>query len=104
MKLARSSSGKAAILFAYTALTAASGPITAIEAVGNARQQSGSNAGPAIAYKPAPYALRTTIEIFGTVASLIAEIIFAPWRIIPARSTFVPIINPGTSARNNNGI
>ena len=41
-------------------------------------QASGSNAGPAIAYSPAPYALRTITEIFGTVASDTAEIIFAP--------------------------
>ena len=32
----------------------ADGPITAIDAVGSAMQQSGSNAGPAIAYSPAP--------------------------------------------------
>src|SRR5699024_11240061 len=30
--------------------------------------------------------------------------IFAPWRIIPSRSTFVPIINPGTSTKNSKGI
>ena len=66
-------------------------------------QQSGSNAGPAIAYSPAPYALRTMTEIFGTVASETALIIFAPWRMIPSRSTLVPIMNPGTSARNSSG-
>jgi hypothetical protein len=43
--------------------------------------------------------LRTTTLIFGTVASLTAAIIFAPARMIPCRSTFVPIMNPGTSAR-----
>ena len=42
-------------------------------------------------------------EIFGTVASLTALIIFAPWRMMPWRSTFVPIMKPGTSARNSSG-
>src|SRR3954467_1450920 len=83
---------------------AASGPMTAIEAVGRAMQQSGSNAGPAIAYSPAPYALRTITEILGTVASETAEIILAPWRMMPWRSTSVPIMNPGTSARNSSGM
>src|SRR3954463_3689602 len=78
--------------------------MTAIEAVGSARQQSGSNAGPAIAYRPAPYALRTITDSLGTVASETAEIIFAPWRMIPWRSTWVPIMNPGTSARNSSGM
>src|SRR5437763_6357033 len=67
-------------------------------------QQSGSNAGPAIAYRPAPYALRTITEIFGTFASDTALIIFAPWRMMPYRSTWVPIMNPGTSARNSSGM
>ena len=44
-----SSSSIAAILLAYTALTAASAPITAIFAVGRASVASGSNPGPAIA-------------------------------------------------------
>ena len=49
-KLSRSASSSIAwIWLRKTALTAASGPITAIEAVGSAMQQSGSNAGPAIA-------------------------------------------------------
>src|SRR6201996_183739 len=78
--------------------------MTAIDAVGSAMQQSGSNAGPDIAYKPAPYALRTITEIFGTLASETALIIFAPWRMIPSRSTWVPIMNPGTSARNRSGM
>ncbi len=43
------SSSIAWIWLKKTALIAASGPITAIEAVGSAMQQSGSNAGPAIA-------------------------------------------------------
>ena len=43
------SSAIAWIWLKKTALIAASGPITAIEAVGRAMQQSGSNAGPAIA-------------------------------------------------------
>ena len=47
--------------------------------------------------------MRTTTEIFGTVASETAEIIFAPWRMIPWRSTSVPIMKPGTSARNRSG-
>ena len=42
-------------------------------------------------------------EIFGTVASVTALIIFAPWRMIPWRSTAVPIMKPGTSARNSSG-
>ena len=37
--------------------------------------------------------------IFGTVASLTAAIIFAPARMMPCRSTLVPIMKPGTSAR-----
>ena len=44
----------AAIVLAYTAFTAASGPITAILAVGRAMVASGSKAGPDIAYRPAP--------------------------------------------------
>ena len=35
----------------------------------------------------------------GTLASDTAEIIFAPARMMPARSTLVPIMKPGTSAR-----
>jgi len=34
-----------------------------------------------------------------TVASLTAMIIFAPCRMIPCRSTLVPIMKPGTSGR-----
>ena len=30
-------------------------------------------------------------------------IILAPWRMIPSRSTCVPIMKPGTSARNSSG-
>ena len=51
---APSGSSIAAILFAYTAFTAGSAPITAIFAVGSASVASGSNPGPAIAYRPAP--------------------------------------------------
>ena len=47
--------------------------------------------------------MRTITEIFGTVASETALIIFAPWRMIPWRSTSVPIMNPGTSARKSSG-
>ena len=47
--------------------------------------------------------MRTTTEIFGTVASETALIIFAPWRMIPWRSTAVPIMKPGTSARKSSG-
>src|SRR5437764_15473047 len=93
----------AAILLANTALTAASGPITAILAVGNAIVASGSKAGPDMAYSPAPYALRTITDTFGTVASDTAVIILAPWRMMPCRSTAVPTMNPGTSARNTRG-
>ncbi len=42
--------------------------------------------------------------ILGTAASAMAEIILAPWRMMPARSTTLPIMNPGTSARNSNGM
>jgi len=65
---------------------------------------SGSNPGPAIAYRPAPYAFRTTTQIFGTVASDIAAIIRAPCLMIPCRSTAVPTMKPGTSARNSSGM
>ena len=48
--------------------------------------------------------MRTITESFGTVASETAEIIFAPWRMIPWRSTAVPIMKPGTSARKSSGM
>src|SRR5690606_21543585 len=48
------SSSMAAILPAYTAFTAASAPMTAIFALGRASTASEPNAGPAIAYSPAP--------------------------------------------------
>ena len=38
-------------------------------------------------------------EMRGTVASETALTIFAPARMMPSRSTFVPIMKPGTSAR-----
>ena len=41
---------------------------------------------------------------FGTVASATAVIILAPWRMMPCRSTAVPTMNPGTSARNSSGM
>ena len=41
---------------------------------------------------------------FGTVALATACSIFAPWRMIPACSTFVPTMKPGTSIRNTSGI
>ena len=47
--------------------------------------------------------MRTITESLGTVASDTAEIIFAPARMMPWRSTAVPIMNPGTSARNSSG-
>src|SRR5438105_13694850 len=65
--------------------------------------ESGSKAGPAMAYNPAPYAFRTITDTFGTVASDTAVIILAPWRMIPSRSTWVPIMKPGTSHKNTNG-
>src|SRR5215475_15832352 len=77
--------------------------MTAIFAVGSARVASGSKPGPAIAYSPAPYALRTITQIFGTVASETALIIFAPCRMMPSFSTAVPTMKPGTSARNSSG-
>ena len=64
---------------------------------------SGSKPGPQKAYRPAPYALRTTTHSLGIVASLTAMIILAPARMIPSRSTFVPIMKPGTSARYRSG-
>ena len=48
--------------------------------------------------------MRTITEIFGTVASDTAEIIFAPARMMPWRSTWVPIMKPGTSARKTSGM
>ena len=48
--------------------------------------------------------MRTTTQIFGTVASAIAAIIFAPCLMMPCRSTAVPTMKPGTSARNSSGI
>ena len=47
--------------------------------------------------------MRTTTQIFGTVASDTAVIIFAPCLMMPCRSTAVPTMNPGTSARNSSG-
>jgi hypothetical protein len=41
---------------------------------------------------------------FGTVAAATAWSIFAPWRMIPACSTFVPTMKPGTSIRKTSGI
>src|SRR2546430_10818620 len=104
MYAARSSaSWMAWILLKKTAFTAGSGPITAICAVGSARHASGSNAGPHMAYNPAPYALRTITETLGTVASVTAVIIFAPWRVIPSRSTAGPIMKPGAAAGETSG-
>src|SRR6266550_4978033 len=77
--------------------------MTAILADGSAKQASGSKAGPDMAYNPAPYAFRTMTETFGTVASETAVIILAPFRMMPSRSTWVPTMKPGTSARNSNG-
>ena len=48
--------------------------------------------------------MRTITEIFGTVASDTAAIIFAPALMMPWRSTLVPIMKPGTSARNSSGM
>ena len=47
--------------------------------------------------------MRTITDTFGTVASLTAVTILAPWRMMPWRSTWVPIMKPGTSARNRRG-
>ena len=47
--------------------------------------------------------MRTITDTFGTVASATAVIIFAPCRMIPWRSTALPIMKPGTSARNTSG-
>ena len=43
-------------------------------------------------------------DTLGTVASDTAVIILAPWRMIPCRSTSVPTMKPGTSARNTSGM
>src|SRR3990170_2649203 len=43
-------------------------------------------------------------EIFGTVASATANSSLAPWRMMPWRSTWLPIMKPGTSARNSSGM
>jgi hypothetical protein len=43
------------------------------------------------------------IDSLGTVASATAEIILAPWRMMPMRSTALPIMKPGTSAKNSSG-
>ncbi len=43
-------------------------------------------------------------EILGTVAWETALIILAPWRMMPWRSTCVPIMKPGTSARKSRGM
>ena len=48
--------------------------------------------------------MRTITEILGTVASETALIIFAPWRMMPWRSTAVPIMKPGTSARKSSAV
>ena len=41
---------------------------------------------------------------FGTVALDTAYNIFAPWRMMPCCSTFVPTMKPGTSCRNSSGM
>src|SRR5438046_9009865 len=43
-------------------------------------------------------------EIFGTVACEVANTIFAPWRMMPSRSTLLPTMNPATSARYTRGM
>ena len=43
-------------------------------------------------------------ETVGTVASATAVIIFAPCRMMPCRSTALPIMNPGTSAKYSRGM
>ena len=48
--------------------------------------------------------MRTTTQILGTVASDIAAIILAPCLMMPCRSTAVPTMKPGTSARNSSGM
>ena len=48
--------------------------------------------------------MRTITDTFGTVASLTAVTILAPWRMIPWRSTAEPIMKPGTSARKTSGM
>jgi hypothetical protein len=48
--------------------------------------------------------LRSTTQTLGTVASEMAVTILAPWRMMPSRSTWVPIMKPGTSARNTSGM
>ncbi len=48
--------------------------------------------------------MRTTTQTLGTVASLTAAMNLAPCLMIPCRSTAVPIMKPGTSARKSRGI
>src|SRR3954464_3189467 len=42
--------------------------------------------------------------ILGTVASLTANNILAPWRMMPCFSTALPTMKPGTSCRNTSGM
>ena len=48
--------------------------------------------------------MRRITLIFGTVASLTANSILAPCRMIPCFSTALPTMKPGTSCRNTSGM
>ena len=70
---------------------------------GSAIVASAPKLAPDIARYPAPYALRSTTQIRGTEQSASAWRNLAPWRMIPARSTALPTMNPGTSQRKSSG-
>ena len=76
-------------------LTAPSGPITAISAVGHANQTSARRCFEFMTTYAPPYALRVITVIFGTVASVNAYSSLAPCRMIPPYSCAVPGRNPG---------
>ncbi len=94
----------AAILLANTALTAASGPITAILAVGRAIVAIGSNAGPHIAYKPGAVRLADDHGDLRHGGLGDGGDHLRPVADDAPRSTLVPIMNPGTSARKSSGM
>ena len=51
-----------------------------------------------------PNALRSTSVTFGTLASAKACTSFAPWRITPPFSCFVPGMKPGVSTNTSSGM
>ena len=85
-------------------LTAPSGPITAISAVGHAKLTSVRMCLLDITQYAPPYALRVITVSFGTVASANAYSSFAPCRMMPPNSCWVPGRNPGTSSKVTSGM